>query len=385
MRSGGHCYLGTSAHTDLVIDLRDLRAVTSDPAAQTLTAQPGARLRRIYHESHQAGLSVPAGWCGDVGFGGHLLGGGLGYEARSHGLLCDRLISARLVDAEGRVRTLSAREEPDLYWATKGGGGGLGIITSATIAQHQPVAHVGVRAFGSFDRPIAAAIMARWMAWSPTVPNHTTLHLAANPLSDGRTFLRFSGLSGLDVETLREGLRTVSEGHLRLDENALPTGPMADLMGFYLRLDSQPLWRRTHTGLLQNALDTQTLHGLLDAMHSANAAQGGSGITLETIGGALGAVPAGATAFPHRGAAFMATLHLAGIDEEALKAGEGGLAAGREIVWRNAAARGYANYRDDGLDNPAEAYWGVNLPRLRTIKRTIDPEGVFSAPHSVPL
>lgn len=124
IRSGGHCFGATSSHPDLVIDLRELYGVSLDPTSRRLTAQPGAWLASLYRAGFAHSLAPSAGWCGDVGLGGHILGGGLGYLARANGLLCDHLKSATMVTADGSLLTCSAVENPDVFWACRGGGGG---------------------------------------------------------------------------------------------------------------------------------------------------------------------------------------------------------------------------------------------------------------------
>ncbi|MGD1887299.1 MAG: FAD-binding protein, partial [Cohaesibacteraceae bacterium] len=93
------------------------------------TGQPGAKLGAVYRAGFPHNLTVPAGWCADVGLGGHALGGGIGYLARAHGLLCDHLAALTLVDAEGHIHHVNAQSDSDLLWASRGGGGGLGAVT----------------------------------------------------------------------------------------------------------------------------------------------------------------------------------------------------------------------------------------------------------------
>src|SRR6185312_14675612 len=91
----------------------------------------GAKLQDVYAGLARAGRCLPAGTCPSVGIAGLTLGGGIGVLSRKYGLTCDRLVSARVVTADGALRTVSSSAEPELFWALRGGGGGnFGIVTS---------------------------------------------------------------------------------------------------------------------------------------------------------------------------------------------------------------------------------------------------------------
>lgn len=123
VRCGGHSYEGFSQSADVVIDVRGLDKITVDKTAGLMTAGAGVSLYQIYQALAAKGLALQAGSCPTVGISGHVMGGGHGLLARSHGLTCDSLRQINVVDSQAQVLQADAASEPDLYWACRGGGG----------------------------------------------------------------------------------------------------------------------------------------------------------------------------------------------------------------------------------------------------------------------
>ena len=116
--------------------------VSVDAANGTVTAQPGARNTTIYAGLQPYNVAISAGRCPTVAVGGLVLGGGIGFSSRKMGLTCDHLVSAKVVTADGRLLTCSERDNSDLFWALRGGGGGnFGVCTSYTFTTN-PVTDV---------------------------------------------------------------------------------------------------------------------------------------------------------------------------------------------------------------------------------------------------
>ncbi len=141
---GGHNSAGNAVCDDgLVIDLSRMRRCWVDPEGQTARVDGGALLADVDHETQLFGLAVPAGIVSHTGVGGLTLGGGFGWLSRKFGFTIDNLIGAEVVTAEGKLVRANSEENPDLFWALKGGGGNFGVVTSFEYKLH----HIGTEVF----------------------------------------------------------------------------------------------------------------------------------------------------------------------------------------------------------------------------------------------
>jgi len=139
IRGGSHNAGGLGVCDDgLVIDLSPMNYVNVDPKKKTVLAGGGALWRDVDHATHAFGLAVPSGIISTTGVAGLTLGGGIGYLTRRYGLTIDNLLAVEVVLADGRFVTASARENTDLFWAVRGGGGNFGVVTSF-LFKAQPV------------------------------------------------------------------------------------------------------------------------------------------------------------------------------------------------------------------------------------------------------
>ena len=137
IRGGGHNGGGLGVCDDgLVIDLSRMKGVRVDPAARTVQVAGGCVWGEVDHATHAFGMATPTGIISTTGVAGLTLGGGIGQLARSCGLTIDNLLSADLVLADGSFVTASEKENPDLFWAVRGGGGNFGVVTSFTFRLH---------------------------------------------------------------------------------------------------------------------------------------------------------------------------------------------------------------------------------------------------------
>ena len=142
VRGGGHNGPGLGSCNDgLVIDLSLMKGVHVDPKNRTVRAESGCTQGGVDHATHAFGLAVPAGVVSTTGIAGLTLGGGHGYLSRRFGLTIDNLLEADVVLADGKLVTASATENPDLFWALRGGGGNFGVVTSFLYRAH-PVSTV---------------------------------------------------------------------------------------------------------------------------------------------------------------------------------------------------------------------------------------------------
>jgi len=131
VRGGGHSVPGFGTCDDgMVIDLGRLKGIRVEPANGLVRVEGGCTWGDVDHATHVFGLATPGGLISTTGVGGLTTGGGFGHLTRRYGLVCDNLLSADVVTADGALRTASATQNEDLFWAIRGGGGNFGIVTS---------------------------------------------------------------------------------------------------------------------------------------------------------------------------------------------------------------------------------------------------------------
>ena len=137
VRGGGHSFPGYSTcDGGLLIDLSSMNSVRVDAPTRTAYVGGGARGVHVDTATQKEGLATTLGEISHTGVGGLTLGGGFGWLSRRFGLACDNLISAELVTADGKLRRVSDKDEPDLFWAIRGGGGHFGVATSFEYRLH---------------------------------------------------------------------------------------------------------------------------------------------------------------------------------------------------------------------------------------------------------
>jgi hypothetical protein len=151
VRGGAHNPAGTAVvDGGLMLDLSLLDQVTVDPRTRRARVGGGATLAQLDAAAQEYGLAVPSGVVSHTGVGGLTLGGGMGWLTRKHGLSIDNLVSAQIVTADGRILRAADDENPDLFWAIRGGGGNFGVVTEFEFRLHEagPVVQVGMLFFG---------------------------------------------------------------------------------------------------------------------------------------------------------------------------------------------------------------------------------------------
>ncbi len=160
VRSGGHHVAGSAViDAGLVIDLGRLRDVVVDGASGRVHAAGGALIGDVDRATQEHGLAVPLGLVSETGVTGLTLAGGYGWMRRKHGLSCDNVLAAEVVTADGQLLTTSAQEHPDLFWALRGGGWDLGVVTALDYQAH-PLGPDVYLPFLTFDTSEAPQVLA---------------------------------------------------------------------------------------------------------------------------------------------------------------------------------------------------------------------------------
>lgn len=313
VRCGGHNLAGNGVVDDgLVIDLSRMKGVRIDPARRTAHANAGVTWGEFDRETQLFGLATPGGRVTTTGLGGFTLGGGYGWISPMFGLTCDNLLSADVVTAEGRLVTASEHENADLFWGLRGAGANFGVVTSFEYRLHPlgPMVMGGLL-MHPIDRGQEVALAYR--DWVETAPEELATALAvlmAPPAPFVPEQLR--GKPVFVIVVLYAGpideAEAVVEPLKRLGPPVLDLVQPMPYTAFQALLDPGAPWglhvysRGMHLrSLSDGVIDTVLHYGTEIAAFSP-----WSQTIVFRHGGAVSRVPDEATAFSHRGTAYMA-------------------------------------------------------------------------------
>ena len=373
VRGGAHNVSGKATCDDgLVIDFSSMKGIRVDPAARTVRAEPGLKWFEFDRETQAFGLATTGGTVGDTGIAGLTLGGGFGWLGGKHGMTVDNLLSADVVLASGELVRASASENPDLFWAIRGGGGNFGIATSFEYQLH-PIGPMVVG--GMVVHPFSAArdVLRFYRDLITKAPDELTVAVALLTAPDGN---KACGIVAAYIGPIEAGEKAVQPikrfgspvmdiigpipyvGQQSLLENAMPSG----------------FFNYHKADFVKNVSD-----GLIDAMVDgfSRVPSPQSSALLFPIHGAASRVSPEATAFPHRK----------------------GLHVGVYSLWTNPAENQthigwvrqtldqlqpfvegvvYVNeLGEEDMNTRVREAYGANYARLAALKAKYDPTNVF--------
>ena len=373
VKCGGHSYGGKSTCDDgLVIDLTPLRGVRVNPDTRTARVAGGSLLGPLDHEAMAFGLVTTAGTVSHTGVGGLTLGGGFGRLARRFGLALDNVRAVELITADGDFVRASAHENPDLYWATRGGGGNFGVVTAFEFQLHPMQRQV---VGGEFIFPLdrARELLAFYADFSAAAPDDLYCDLAMiSPPGDAGGFVMIHVCYSGPAERTEAVLKPIRQ----LGEPLRDTVQPVDYVALQRSWDnSDP---RALGEYLKSGFTTGITAPLIDAIVDGYDANPGRTTTVffQQSGGAIARVPTAATAFAHRYAQHtMFTTVGWPLDS----------AGAAHIDWLRSywstlvpfTSGFYTNEASDESQAIINANYRENYARLAEIKGRYDPDNLF--------
>jgi hypothetical protein len=389
IRGGGHNGPGLGSCDDgLVIDLSTMRSVRVDPASRTVRVDPGCTSGDVDHATHPFGLAVPFGIVSTTGVAGLTLGGGTGYLTRKHGLTIDNLLEADVVLADGSVVTASPRQQADLFWALRGGGGNFGVVTSFLFQAH-PVRQVYAGPI-FWEATHAKAVMRAYRDFLPTAPEELGVFVGLKTVPSMDPFPRdhwgkracavigsYDGTAADGEKALAPLLRTVPTPIFNW-MSAMPFPAMQALFDPFFPKGLQWYWK----GDFVKALPDEAIE-----THMAQAARAPSELSLMhlyPIDGAVHRVAKDATAWRARDATW--SMVIAGISADPKQADA--LKAWGRAYWKAVhpfnLEGAYVNFMmDDEAEGRVQATYGDNYQRLASIKARYDPRNLFRVNQNI--
>ena len=388
VRSGGHNIAGNAVcDGGLMIDLSPMRSVRVDRAAKRAWVEPGATLADVDKETQPFGLVVPTGINSTTGIAGLTLGGGFGWITRKFGLTIDNLLSADVVTANGELLRASPAENPDLFWALRGGGGNFGIVTAFEFQLHelgqQVISGLVVHPFAD-----AEVVLEQYRQALEGAPDELTCWAVmrqAPPLPflppewHGKKVLVLAMCFCGDIEAGEKAtakLRSIGK-------------PIADVVGPHPFTGWQQAFDPLLTPGARNywkshdfmELSDAAIAILIDAVRKLPGPE--CEIFVAHVGGAAGRIAVDATAFPQRSSHFVVNVHARWREPKMDQACIGWARELFEAAKPHAVGTAYINFMPEDEVDRVEAAYGGNYRQLAEIKRQYDPQNLFRLNQNV--
>lgn len=390
VRGGGHNIAGNAVcEGGVMIDLSRMRSVRVDPESRRVRVEGGAILSDVDKETQAFGLAVPAGINSTTGIAGLTLGGGFGWTSRTFGLTIDNLFSVDIVTADGELRRANAGQNPDLFWAVRGGGGNFGVVTSFEFGLHPlgPTVTAGLLLHPIAEAP---ALMREYRRLTAEAPDELSVWLVlrkAPPAPFVPT--EWHGKEVLIIALCHTGTLMAGE------QDALPFRklgkPIVDLVGPHpftgwqaafdplLSPGARNYWK-SHDFL---ELSDGACDALLDAVKRLPSDE--CELFVGQLGGQVNRIAPDATAYPRRDVRFIVNMHTRWRDpaqDEACINWARGLF---KALAPHALGSVYVNFMPSDEKDRIHGAFGSNYERLAEVKRRYDPMNLFRLNQNISL
>jgi len=384
IRSGGHSNAGHSAtEGGIVLDLSEMKALEIDAANRTAWAGAGLTALEYTKATAEHGLTTGFGDAGSVGLGGLTLGGGVGYLVRKYGMTIDNLLAAEIVTADGRILQVNADENPDLFWAIRGGGGNFGVVTRFKF-KLQPVNN-GVG--GMLILPATPETITSFVKLADQAPEELST-IANVMVAPPMPFLPAEVHGKIILMALMFFTGEPDAGEQAVAPFRALATPLADMLrpmqysGMYPPEESSHHPLAAGRTMFMDEINRQDAQLILEHIRSSSAMMAAAQIRV--LGGAMARVPEDATAFAHRKRKIMVNLAAlygdpsdAALHDHWVKTFMGAL--------RRGSTGAYVNFlASEGQERVREAYPGPTWDRLIALKQRYDPDNLFRLNQNIP-
>lgn len=386
IRGGGHNGPGLALVDEgLVIDLSNMNSVRVDPQKRTVRVEGGCTWADVDHATHAFGLATPSGVISTTGVGGLTLGGGHGYLTRKHGLTIDNLISADVVLADGNLVHASDDENPDLFWALRGGGGNFGVVTSFEFKLHPVENVIAGPLFWPIDQ--LETTMKWYRNWLPKMPEDVyAFYLIAEvaPMDPFPEELYGEKVCGLmwcytgpedQFEEIIQEARDIAEPLFEFT-GEMPFPVLQSLFDGLLPPGDQWYWK----GDFVKEINDEAINKHLDF---ANVPTTKSTMHLYPVDGAVHKVDKDETAWDKRDANW--SMVIAGIDPDPANVGK--IKTWARDYWEalhpHTLGGAYINFMMEEGEDRIKATYGDNYKRLQKVKAKYDPDNFFHVNQNI--
>lgn len=389
VRGGGHNIAGNAVcDGGLLLDLSRMKSVRVDPVARTARVEPGVTLGEMDRETQAFALATPTGINSTTGIAGLTLGGGFGWLSRKLGLTIDNLISADVVTADGKLKQVSDKSEPDLFWAIRGGSGNFGVVTSFEFKLHP----VGPEVLaGLIVHPYAKAkeLLDGYRKVTAKAPEELTCWVVmrkAPPLPflppevHGTDIVVFAICYNGDIE---KGKQAIAPLQALGKPIADITGPMP-FAGWQTAFDplltpgARNYWK-SHDFL---ELSDEAVELMID--YAGKVPTPECEIFIGHLGGAVNRVAKDATAYPHRDVNYIMNVHTRWQDASQDKTCIDWARRLFDATAQYATGGVYVNFMpEDEAQRVQQGAFGPNYDRLAKLKSKYDPGNLFKMNQNI--
>ena len=382
IRGGGHNIAGSAICDDgLMIDLSLMKGVQVDPSARRASVEAGCTLADFDAAAQAHGLATPLGINSTTGVAGLTLGGGFGWLSHSLGMTVDNLLSADLVTADGKEIRASADENPDLFWALRGGGGNFGVVTSFQFKLH-PVGPQVLSGLVVYPFDQAKSVITKFARFTESMPDELNVWMVTRKAPP----LPF-------LPAAVHGTEIVALAICHAGDPAQGEKLIAPLRGFgkphgeHIGVQPYVAWQQAFDPLLtkgaRNYWKSHNFSKLSDGAIDAIIEYAGKlpsphcEIFIGTIGGQTGRVAPDAMAYSNRDANYVMNVH--GRWESAAE-DERCIAWAREFFAKSqpfASGGAYINFLTQEEGERIAFAYGKSYQRLKDVKKKYDPGNFF--------
>lgn len=383
-RSGRHALEGNLSQVNggIVIDVSEMKNIKLNKTSGTVVVETGNRVGRIVDKLARQGFIAPFGDSPTVGIGGITLGGGIGPLQRTIGLISDNLLELEMVNAKGRIIKANKKQNTDLLWASRGGGGGnFGVYTKYKFKVLRAPARATVFRitwpWAQFEK-----VVKKWQVWAPHASTKLGSELSVGPKKGGNVSMLGMYL-GTKSNALRQLEPILSVG--TPTQKIIRSLPYTEATKFMLAPDPilpQKFSNQFSSGFGRHPFPDKAYKPMREFLEKA---EGGTpaGFYFLNWGGAISRIAPTATAFYWRKAQFYVEWNTSWVKPSN--------AARNIALTRNTRKKlqpyivgSYINVPDQGIKPSGPVYYGKNYARLKKVKAKYDPHNVFNNPQSIP-
>lgn len=382
IRGAGHNIAGNAiSDNGIMIDLSTLKNIRVDTKANRAYVDPGATLADFDAAVQAHGLATPVGINSTTGISGLTLGGGFGWLTRKYGFTIDNLISADVITADGNKKQVNEKENADLFWAIRGGGGNFGVVTQFEFKLH-PVGPEVLAGLLVFPFEQAKQVLHNYREFMKTAPEDMNLWVVmrkAPPLPflpesvHGKEVVVLAAFYPGDISTgqkLFDSVRKFGDLHGEHAGN-MPYSQWQQAFDPLLTAGLRNYWKsHNFTELSDGAFNTMIEYaGKLPSPHCE--------VIIACISGAANRIAADATAYRYRDAKYIMNVHgrweTPAEDQKVISWARDLFKAAKPF----ASAGAYVNFMTEDEGERVSSVYGPNYQRLAEIKKKYDPENVF--------